>query len=125
MRRSLSAIAAIAVTALVGTGPTAHADRSGQEPAGRGPVVTGTYSTGGAQAWRPLPSVRMGDDKGAPADATVVVDPSTIRQKYTGIGFSLDETSVSNLWKLTPPSVRRPSGSWSTRSTVPASTGSG
>ncbi|MEU5377786.1 carbohydrate-binding protein [Streptomyces sp. NPDC048231] len=105
MRRSLSAIAAVAVTALtalVGTGPTAHADRSGHEPAGRGPVVTGTYSTGAAHAWQPLPSVRVGEDKDTPADATVVVDPSTTRQQYTGIGFSLDETSVSNLWKLTP-----------------------
>ncbi|MFJ2722530.1 carbohydrate-binding protein [Streptomyces sp. NPDC087437] len=105
MRRPRTAIAAVAVTALtalVGTSPTAYADRAGREPAGQGRVVTGTYSTGGAQAWRPLPSVRMGDDMGSPADATVVVDPSTTRQKYSGIGFSVDETSVSNLWKLTP-----------------------
>ncbi|MFF4865766.1 carbohydrate-binding protein [Streptomyces sp. NPDC001231] len=105
MRRPRTAIAAVAVTALtalVGTSPTAHADRAGREPTGKGRVVTGTYSTGGAQAWRPLPSVRMGDDTGSPADATVVVDPSTTRQKYSGIGFSVDETSVSNLWKLTP-----------------------
>ncbi|MFE4424757.1 carbohydrate-binding protein [Streptomyces sp. NPDC056817] len=105
MRRPRTAIAAVAVTALtalVGTGPTAYADQAGREPTGEGRVVTGTYSTGGAQAWRPLPSVRMGDDAGSPSDATVVVDPSTTRQKYSGIGFSLDETSVSNLWKLTP-----------------------
>ncbi|MFE4412508.1 glycoside hydrolase family 30 beta sandwich domain-containing protein, partial [Streptomyces sp. NPDC056821] len=105
MRRPRTAIAAVAVTALtalVGTGPTAHADQAGHEPTGESRVVTGTYSTGGAQAWRPLPSVRMGDDAGSPADATVVVDPSTTRQNYSGIGFSLDETSVSNLWKLTP-----------------------
>ncbi|MFF1640732.1 carbohydrate-binding protein [Streptomyces sp. NPDC058246] len=105
MRRSLTAIAAVALTtltALAGTGPTAHAERAGREPTGQGPVVTGTYSTGGAQAWQPLPGVRVGGDTGAPADATVVVDPSTPRQEYTGIGFSLDETSVSNLWKLTP-----------------------
>ncbi|MFJ5900136.1 carbohydrate-binding protein [Streptomyces sp. NPDC093064] len=105
MRRPRTAIAAVAVTALtalVGTGPTAHADQAGREPTGESRVVTGTYSTGGAQAWRPLPSVRMGDDAGSPADATVVVDPSTTRQNYSGIGFSLDETSVSNLWKLTP-----------------------
>jgi glucosylceramidase len=67
----------------------------------RGTRVTGTYSTGAGHAWQPLPAVRMGDDHGAPADATVVVDPSRPRQRYTGIGFSLDETSVSNLWKLT------------------------
>ncbi|MEV5008921.1 carbohydrate-binding protein [Streptomyces sp. NPDC055692] len=105
MRRPRTAIAAVAVTALtalVGTGPTAHADQAGREPTGESRVVTGTYSTGGAQAWRPLSSVRMGDDAGSPADATVVVDPSTTRQSYSGIGFSLDETSVSNLWKLTP-----------------------
>ncbi|MGW9031722.1 carbohydrate-binding protein [Streptomyces sp. NPDC055722] len=105
MRRSLTAIAAIAVTALtalVGTGPTAHADRAAREPARQNSVVTGTYSTGGAQAWQPLPSVRMGNDTDSATDASVVVDPSTTLQKYTGIGFSLDETSVSNLWKLTP-----------------------
>jgi glucosylceramidase len=101
-RTALAAVAVTAVTALVCTGFTAHADQAGREPTGEGRVVTGTYSTGGAQAWRPLPSVRMGDDTGSPADATVVVDPSTTRQKYSGIGFSLDETSVSNLWKLTP-----------------------
>ncbi|MGW2938389.1 hypothetical protein ACWDA7_42965 [Streptomyces sp. NPDC001156] len=105
MRRSLTAIAAIAVTALtalVGTGPTAHADRAAREPARQNSVVTGTYSTGGAQAWQPLPSLRMGNDTDSATDASVVVDPSTTLQKYTGIGFSLDETSVSNLWKLTP-----------------------
>jgi glucosylceramidase len=48
-----------------------------------------------------LPTTYVGNDAGT-ADATVVIDPSVSRQKYTGVGFSLDETSVSNLWKLTP-----------------------
>ncbi|MCZ4608400.1 glucosidase [Streptomyces sp. Lzd4kr] len=94
MRRPLTTFAAVAVTtlsALVGTGQAAH-----------GRAVTGTYSTGGTQAWRPLPTVRVGDDSGGPVDATVVADPAATRQKYAGVGFSLDETSVSNLWKLTP-----------------------
>ncbi|MFC5218739.1 hypothetical protein [Streptomyces coerulescens] len=49
MRRPLTTFAAVAVTtlsALVGTGQAAH-----------GQAVTGTYSTGGTQAWRPLPTV--------------------------------------------------------------------
>ncbi|MEU9153461.1 carbohydrate-binding protein [Streptomyces sp. NPDC048417] len=87
---------------LIGAGPTAQADRAASGHTGHGQVVTGTYSTGGAQAWRPLPIVRTGTDTGGPVDATVVADPSALRQQYTGIGFSLDETSVSNLWKLTP-----------------------
>jgi glucosylceramidase len=72
-------------------------------PAARhGTPVAGTYSVGATQTWQPLPTAYVGDDDGGAADATVVVDPSTTRQKYSGIGFSLDETSVSNLWKLTP-----------------------
>jgi glucosylceramidase len=67
-----------------------------------GALVTGTYSAGAAHSWESLPSTRVGRDRGTAADATVVVDPSQARQNYTGIGFSLDETSVSNLWKLTP-----------------------
>jgi glucosylceramidase len=68
----------------------------------RGAVVTGSYSSGSAQAWQPLPVTYVGGDDNGPVDATVVADPSTLRQKYSGVGFSLDETSVSNLWKLTP-----------------------
>ncbi|WP_377272856.1 hypothetical protein [Peterkaempfera sp. SMS 1(5)a] len=102
MRRSIIGTAAAALTTLallVGTEPAAHASRAAH---GDGPVVTGTYSTGADHAWQPLPSVRMGDGSNAATDATVVADPSAIRQKYSGIGFSLDETSVSNLWMLTP-----------------------
>ncbi|MEU4421857.1 carbohydrate-binding protein [Actinoplanes sp. NPDC024001] len=63
-------------------------------------AVTGTYS-GGAAHWVSLPATPM-TSAAKPADATVVIDPSRIRQQYTGVGFSIDETSVSNLWKLTP-----------------------
>ncbi|GID27385.1 hypothetical protein Abr02nite_23680 [Paractinoplanes brasiliensis] len=65
---------------------------------GAKPWVTGSYSTGAANAWVPLPKTAPG----AKVDTTVVVDPSQERQQYSGIGFSIDETSVSNLWKLTP-----------------------
>ena len=97
MRRSVTVafVARLAVGALV----MGMAPFSGH-PA-PGPVVTGTYSTGGGAAWQPLPAVHL--QRGAPAaDATVVLDPSQVRQRYTGLGMSLDETAVSNLWKLTP-----------------------
>ena len=72
----------------------------------RGPVVTGTYSTGGSAAWQPLPTAHL--QRGEPAaDATVVIDPSQARQRYAGLGMSLDETAVSNLWKLTPENRER------------------
>ncbi|WP_082771844.1 carbohydrate-binding protein [Actinoplanes sp. TFC3] len=84
MRRVLTAAAVAAAAVLVVTGPAeAH------------PKVTGTYSAG-TTAWQPLDTAVRGTP-----DATVVVDPSQTRQRYAGIGFSLDETSVSNLWKLT------------------------
>ncbi|HET8654437.1 MAG TPA: glycoside hydrolase family 30 beta sandwich domain-containing protein [Longimicrobiaceae bacterium] len=67
-----------------------------------GNLVTGTYSTGAAHAWTALPSVRLGGEQRGPVDVTIVVDTSRTRQHYTGMGFSLDETSVSNLWKLDP-----------------------
>jgi glucosylceramidase len=82
---------------LVGTEPAAQASRPERDS-----IVAGTYSTGADHAWQPLPSVRTSDSSGASADATVVIDPGATRQKYSGIGFSLDETSVSNLWKLSP-----------------------
>ena len=99
MRRSTTAALAVASTAtlLLAAAQPASAGRSH-----RGGEVTGTYSTGAAHAWAALPSTRVGQDRGAATDATVVIDPSQARQPYSGIGFSLDETSVSNLWKLTP-----------------------
>lgn len=98
MRRSMTAALAVlttvAATVLSPAGPAAATYR--------GQPVTGTYSAGAAKAWQPLPTTYVGSDAGAPTDATVVVDPSQARQRYAGIGFSIDETSVSNLWKLTP-----------------------
>ncbi|MEU4694394.1 carbohydrate-binding protein [Actinoplanes sp. NPDC023714] len=69
-------------------------------PASAATTVTGTFSGGGAQ-WQTLRTTKMDKSEKA-AEATVVIDPSRTRQNYTGIGFSIDETSVSNLWKLTP-----------------------
>jgi glucosylceramidase len=96
VKRSVTAALAVASTAmtmLAGQPATAGGSRS---------AVTGTYSTGAADAWVPLPATRVGDGTGRSVDATVVVDPSQTRQRYSGIGMSIDETSVSNLWKLTP-----------------------
>jgi glucosylceramidase len=95
----MTAVLAAASTVVMMTGLAMPA---AAEPAPRGEVVTGTYSTGAGHAWSPLPTARVGEDPGTPVDATVVIDPSRTRQHYTGIGFSLDETSVSNLWKLDP-----------------------
>ncbi|MCU7725144.1 carbohydrate-binding protein [Actinoplanes sp. KI2] len=100
MRRTTTAAVAVASTAallLAATQPAA-AQHGGRHPE----RVSGTYSTGAAHAWAKLPDTHVGDDHGQATDATVVIDPSQGRQQYRGIGFSLDETSVSNLWKLTP-----------------------
>jgi glucosylceramidase len=94
-RHRLITIAALTMAVLSTVTPSAGAHD-------RGATVSGTYSSGSDHTWQPLPPVRVGNDNNAPADATVVIDPSQERQRYTGIGFSLDETSVSNLWKLTP-----------------------
>jgi glucosylceramidase len=94
------ALVAVSTTVTALTAALPASATPGRAPDGS--LVTGTYSTGAGHAWQPLPAVRLGEDNGMPADATVVVDPGTTRQRYTGIGFSLDETSVSNLWKLSP-----------------------
>ena len=86
MRRTLGLAVSVAVVAagIAGGGGSAVAQRV--------PVVSGTYSSGPEHAWQALPPAYVGNDTGA-ADATVVVDPSISRQKYTGVGFSLDETA--------------------------------
>jgi glucosylceramidase len=86
---------------IVAAGLAAGGGSAAPAVAKRGPLVSGTYSSGPDHAWEALPPAYVGNDAGS-ADATVVIDPSISRQKYTGVGFSLDETSVSNLWKLTP-----------------------
>lgn len=93
-RRRSTTIAAVAALVLAAVTPASAADRGG--------VVSGTYSSGSDRTWQALPPVRVGNDRGHAADATVVIDARQERQRYTGIGFSIDETSVSNLWKLTP-----------------------
>jgi glucosylceramidase len=95
MRRILVAALAVVLAPVVVAGGSAGAT-------GHGTPVTGTYSTGADHAWQPLAAGRFTAGTGGDADTTVVVDPSQPRQRYTGMGFSLDETSVSNLWKLTP-----------------------
>lgn len=101
-RRSLTVLAVVA--ALLSTAvPQAGAADTGE----RGAPVTGTYSASSEHMWQRLPLAHVGNDNGGPVDATVVVDPGQLRQRYTGIGFSIDETSVSNLWKLTPANRER------------------
>ncbi|MFF5079115.1 carbohydrate-binding protein [Actinoplanes sp. NPDC000266] len=90
MNRTVTAALAVAMTLAVA--PPAMAGGK------HGVQVTGTYSTGADHQWEPLPGALATRT----ADATVVIDPSQERQRYSGIGFSIDETSVSNLWKLTP-----------------------
>ncbi|WP_433366493.1 carbohydrate-binding protein [Actinoplanes sp. CA-142083] len=98
MRRSTTAALAVASAASLMLAAAQPALAHG----GHGQIVSGTYSTGAGHAWEKLPDTRVGRDRGQATDATVVIDPSQVKQAYSGIGFSLDETSVSNLWKLTP-----------------------
>ena len=70
-------------------------------------VVHGNYSAGPEHAWEKLPNTKVGAGQGRAVDATVVIDPAELRQRYEGVGFSIDETSVSNLWKLTPAQRRQ------------------
>src|SRR3954471_2507742 len=76
---------AVTVAALGAGLVTASVPASAGRPE-RGAVVSGTYSSGSAQTWQPLPSAYVGNDRGTTPDATVVVDPSTLRQKYSGVG---------------------------------------
>ncbi|XVU23505.1 carbohydrate-binding protein [Actinoplanes sp. CA-054009] len=100
MNRTVTAALAVAMTLAVAP-PATAGGRHGVQVTGTystGTYSTGTYSTGTGHQWEPLP----GALKNRTPDATVVIDPSQERQRYAGIGFSIDETSVSNLWKLTP-----------------------
>jgi glucosylceramidase len=102
VKRSTTAVLAAASAATLLLAAAQPASAGGYGHAGHGAKVTGTYSTGAAAAWQPLPATRVGADDGRPAGSTVVVDPSQLRQQYNGMGFSIDETAVSNYWKLTP-----------------------
>jgi len=68
--------------------------------------VTGTYSQGNNITWASLADTTFGPGTSASADATITVDPTKTFQRYSGLGISIDETGVSNLWKL-PESERR------------------
>jgi len=65
--------------------------------------ITGTHSATSSDTstwWQPIDSAFLTDKVSEKADVNIVVDPSITYQQYEGIGISLDETSVSNLWKL-------------------------
>lgn len=63
--------------------------------------VEGTFSAGSSHQWEALKPVVFSRDKyDEKIDTVITVDPETKYQEYQGIGISLDETSVSNLWKL-------------------------
>ncbi|MBL4932232.1 carbohydrate-binding protein [Clostridium paridis] len=63
--------------------------------------VQGTYSSGITHKWETLNPVTFGEDAANDkVDTTITLDPSTKYQEYQGVGISLDETSISNLWKL-------------------------
>jgi len=66
--------------------------------------VTGTYSTGNSANgngvhWASYPNMTFGNTTGT-TDATVTIDPSSVFQQFDGLGFSLEETSIHNLWQL-------------------------
>lgn len=66
-----------------------------------GASVTATYSdAAGKIQWEPLQATRFGLQTDGESDASVTVDPSKTFQHYSGVGISIDETGVSNLWKL-------------------------
>lgn len=61
-------------------------------------TITGTYSSGSTR-WAELADSEFTSTP-KKGDTSIVIDSSIEYQKYEGIGTSLDETSVSNLWKL-------------------------
>ena len=61
--------------------------------------VSGTNSSGNS-LWLPVEERYFSNENTSDSDQSIVVDPSIEYQKYAGIGISLDETSISNLWKL-------------------------
>ncbi|MFG1603892.1 carbohydrate-binding protein [Actinoplanes sp. NPDC049265] len=89
MRRTLTSVIVALTLGL--------ASSAGPASAAPAPAVAGTYSDSSGHHWTTAPRASNG-----PAGTTVVIDPSRASQAYTGMGFSLDETSVSNLWKLAP-----------------------
>lgn len=63
--------------------------------------VQGSYSSGASHQWESMNKVLFGEDEAnKKIETNITIDPSTKYQEYQGIGVSLEETSVSNLWKL-------------------------
>ncbi|MBD3941100.1 carbohydrate-binding protein [Microbacterium sp. NEAU-LLC] len=101
---SLSACAAVAGALLLA--PTTSSVAAAAPPPH---LATGTYSslTDGSVQWQPLPAAvvektkKNGKDASpSPVDETIVVDTSQSFQRYRGIGISIDETAVANLFQL-------------------------
>ena len=111
----LRGAAVTACVAVVGALLLVPAAAHATSPAAAPHHVTGTYSslTDGAVQWRPLPDAVIEKTKKngkdgpvAPVDETVVIDTSQSFQKYRGVGISIDETAVANLFQLPEPERR-------------------
>ena len=61
-------------------------------------LINGTHSSGDVM-WQEMDQSYFQTSNGQ-SDTDIIIDPSVKYQKYKGIGISLDETGVSNLWKL-------------------------
>lgn len=94
-----AAVAVLMVSAGLAAAPAAYA--------GEVNVVGTTSADDGSTLWQPLEDIEPGTDATQAVDATVVVDPSRSFQSYDGLGISIDETAVSNLWKLSEAERRR------------------
>ncbi len=97
-------IATTASVALIGALLTLPATAAPDEP----DLVHGTYSTlrNNSAMWVDLPSAQLNPEQEIDADATVTIDASQTFQKYNGLGMSIDETAVANLFAL-PEAERR------------------
>lgn len=60
----------------------------------------------GGNAWTEQPVVYFAAPSGESADTTIRVDPSKSYQEYLGMGVSFDESSISNLYKITDAAER-------------------
>jgi glucosylceramidase len=70
-----------------------------------GVQVIGTYSTGTnlqgtGTHHAAYPKMAFTSTVSGSQDSTVTVNPATVYQQFDGIGFSLEETTIHNLWQL-------------------------
>lgn len=64
-------------------------------------IVRGTYSLGANVQWKEIPDAVFSEPKAENGGIdTFTVDASRTYQEYQGMGISLDETSISNIWKI-------------------------